>query len=132
MTPFWKEESKGYNKCQNKQNSSFEPRTPLYSNGCMVRLTIHTIILSFLAFQLMVDYGEGFCSEGYYRGWDGQGDANAEECQFVCMREAECRFAAYLDDGASKTCSRYNPATCHLLASSHYQRSHHTFVKKGL
>ena len=32
----------------------------------------------------MVSYGQGYCHNGYYMGWDDLGTANEEACQQLC------------------------------------------------
>ena len=98
----------------------------------MFKSITFSLIMLLLAVQLMFPFGRGRCSETYYMGWDGQGTANEDACKSVCMSEHQCTFAEYLDDGAHQSCNRHSSATCHLLASSHYELSHYTFIKKGL
>ena len=84
--------------------------------------------------------GNGTCKEGYYDGWDGQGEESEEDCKVVCLREVQCKFAAYFNDPtidsttlkSDKSCSRYNKETCQLDASTQLLRAHKTFAKKGL
>ena len=70
----------------------------------------------------MVSYGEGFCDEGYYAGWDGKGVNSQEECNLVCSEEPECTYAAFFGNGANSwpkpgpnSCSRYKGTSCNLF-----------------
>ena len=84
-----------------------------------------------LATHIMRDYGQGYCENGYYKGWDGLGDGSAEECKMLCLKEPTCQFAAYYreSNGQERTCSRYNEPSCKLLVSTNKQRGHTTFRK---
>ena len=83
----------------------------------------------------MKDYGSGYCDNGYYAGWDGQGDNNTKDCKNLCLQDYRCQYAAYysgpeiIANGRKKTCSRYNEASCKLLVSTNFQRRHKTFKK---
>lgn len=79
----------------------------------------------------MFAYGWGYCKNGYYAGWDDIGTANEEDCKKLCLSEVECMYAAYINEGNEKTCSRYNQATCQLLTSDSTQRAYKTFFKGG-
>ena len=70
----------------------------------------------------MESYGQGFCDEGYYAGWDGKGIGSQASCNAVCLDESECTYAAY---NAGQTCSRYNGETCNLNGV----QSHFTYKK---
>ena len=48
--------------------------------------------------------GWGFCSSGYFDGWDAS-IANEDDCKAKCLSEPDCLFAS-LEVG--RTCSRYN------------------------
>ena len=78
-------------------------------------------------------HGVGHCDEssGYYMGWDGLGEESEGDCKQLCMMESKCTFAAYFNDGDSKSCSRYEGETCPLIASDDHTRAHTTFSKKG-
>ena len=80
----------------------------------------------------MGSHGHGYCSSGYYAGWDGLGDASEEACKNLCMKEDQCTFAAYYNGDSGKTCSRYNTKKCLLYISTVLQRGHWTFRKEGL
>ena len=73
--------------------------------------------------------GNGYCKSGYYAGWDGQGTANQEACNMLCLSEKQCTFAAYLNDGQKQTCSRYKGKSCILDTSSEHKRAHTTYYK---
>jgi len=70
----------------------------------------------------MEDYGQGYCNEGYLRGWDGRGTDTQAACNAVCMAEADCTYAAW---NAGKTCSRYKEASCTLNGVG----DHYTYKK---
>lgn len=57
----------------------------------------------------MYSLGQGFCSSGYYGGWDGKGIDSQGACNEVCLSESQCRYAAFWQ---GKTCSRYNGVFC--------------------
>ena len=86
----------------------------------------------------MYYYGQGFCDNGNYAGWDGHGDESEEECKNLCLKESQCKFAAYYNgskvvhNGRTRTCSRYNEVTCALKSSSDVPLSeeHKTFQKR--
>ena len=81
----------------------------------------------------MTYLGIGFCDAGFYAGWDGQGEANIEDCKDQCMKETNCTFMAYLNNGIKKTCSRYNKETCNLDALSYKDaKNHRAYAKTGL
>jgi len=67
--------------------------------------------------EMMVSYGDGFCDEGYYAGWDGKGINSQEECNDLCLDEPECTYASFfpLKDWTTNTCSRYNGQSCNLF-----------------
>jgi len=73
--------------------------------------------------EMMVSYGNGFCDEGYYAGWDGKGINSQEECNDLCLDEPECTYASFFPikdwtrDGHlnGNTCSRYNGQSCNLF-----------------
>ena len=67
---------------------------------------------------VMVSYGDGFCDEGYYAGWDGKGIESQEKCNDLCLDEPECTYASFfpIKDGKNgNTCSRYNGQSCNLF-----------------
>ena len=76
-------------------------------------------------------YGVGHCDNGFHLGWDGKGEENAADCKSVCMKEPQCTFASFFDDGNKKGCSRYKDVTYRLMASTDAQKAHKTFSKKG-
>ena len=79
----------------------------------------------------MVDIGQGHCDDGYYAGWDGNGDESVEACKQYCLKDRLCKYVSYINDGTSKSCSRYSGNTCTLQALNELQRKHESF-KKGL
>ena len=79
----------------------------------------------------MVDIGQGHCHEGYYAGWDGNGEESVEACKQYCLGERWCKYVSYINDGTSKSCSRYKGVTCTLQARNDFQSAHVSF-KKGL
>lgn len=82
--------------------------------------------------DVMESFGKGYCTKGYYAGWDGQGEANQDDCNNLCLREHQCTFAAYMNIGSKKTCSRYNGKSCTLETKATNAMDHQTFAKKGL
>jgi len=66
--------------------------------------------------------GGGFCTSGYYKGWDGKGIESPYACAQVCLSEPECVHAAF---SLGRTCSRYNRLECTLNSD----RDHTTFTK---
>ena len=70
----------------------------------------------------MKDYGQGYCRNGYLRGWDGKGTGSQAACNAVCMAETDCTYAAWNN---GKTCSRYKEASCKLNGV----RDHYTYKK---
>ena len=79
-------------------------------------------------------HGIGFCDDGYYAGWDGKGEESEQDCKNLCIKEDQCKFAAYLNKGNKKTCSRYNKDTCNMDTpnSNLNAMDHKTFAKTGL
>ena len=73
--------------------------------------------------------GNGHCTSGYYAGWDGKGIANQDACKLLCLFEKQCSFAAYVDDGIGKSCSRYKGNTCILDTSDDHKKAHTTYRK---
>merc|ERR1711953_84404 len=67
--------------------------------------------------------GTGFCTSGYYKGWDGKGIESPEACVRVCLSERQCVHAAFL---RGRTCSRYDGLGCHLTSN----RDHITYTKR--
>ena len=52
--------------------------------------------------------GTGYCSSGYYKGWEDDADhatMDAEKCAIHCNEEPECLYFAVKP---LNTCSRYN------------------------
>jgi hypothetical protein len=70
----------------------------------------------------MSSHGRGYCTSGYYGGWDKKGISSQEACNAVCMAESKCTFAAFYK---GQTCSRYHEATCTLNKDT----KHFTFKK---
>ena len=101
--------------------------TPLCWQNTYPVISINTFVLGWQ----MESLGSGHCDDGYYAGWDGQGVESVQDCKNLCIRDDRCKFAAYLNQGSMKTCSRYNKATCNLDTSSFHKKSHETFAKKG-
>ena len=70
----------------------------------------------------MHHFGQGYCNNGFYAGWDGQGDESEEACKIRCLVEPQCTFAAYysgtkiVKNGRKKTCSRYKDRKCQLIS----------------
>ena len=62
--------------------------------------------------MMKMDPGYGFCTAGYYDGWDAS-IANEADCLATCLSEDECTFAALVD---GRTCSRYNVVECVLVS----------------
>ena len=104
-----------------------------YLNKYRFYLLLHL----YLDEPFMTGYGVGYCDRGYYAGWDGLGSDSEEECKNLCLAEKQCMFAAYyegtipISNGQSRTCSRYNEATCNLLMSRSIEQEHVTFKKIG-
>ena len=80
----------------------------------------------------MAYYGQGYCDDGFYVGRDGQGEAGEDDCKALCMREPQCTFANYMNDGSRVTCSRYYQSACRLVRKESIDWKHKTFFKKGL
>ena len=82
-------------------------------------------------------YGQGYCNNDFYAGWDGHGDNSVEDCKNLCLKDSQCLFTAYysgteiIRNGRTKTCSRYKGGSCHLLTSTSHARGHVTFSKGG-
>ena len=70
----------------------------------------------------MTLHGQGFCTEGFYAGWDGKGTASQDACNAVCLSEQQCKFAAWFPQ---RTCSRYQDSDCELKNNV----NHVTFAK---
>ena len=70
-------------------------------------------------------FGQGHCESGYYAGWDGKGLDSQDACNYVCLEEPECTYAAWY---GGQTCSRYNEADCKLKEDA----NHVTFKKLRL
>jgi len=68
-------------------------------------------------FAVMNPLGQGFCTSGYYAGWDRRGVESHADCIKVCLDEPECTFAAF---SPGRTCSRYNEASCTLNSDRTY------------
>jgi len=68
--------------------------------------------------------GNGFCTSGYYAGWDGKGIGSQESCNQVCLTEPQCTYAAFY---AGRTCSRYRGDSCTLNSDS----DHITYAKQS-
>ena len=106
------------------------------SNHVFSRSNMRKALISPIYLELiMQDYGQGYCDNGYYKGWDGLGDTSAEDCKDLCLNELSCQFAAYysgpeiISNGRKRTCSRYNEPSCKLLASLNFERRHKTFKR---
>ena len=90
-----------------------------------------------LCLVMMQDYGQGYCVNGFYAGWDGMGHKSEEECKNLCLEEEQCTFAAYYPGGGwenggyTTSCSRYNEATCPLDKSTNGALDHKAFIKTG-
>ena len=81
----------------------------------------------------MYYYGEGHCEDNqaeYYKGWDGEGEADEEDCKRVCLKESECKFASFYKSG--KKCARYKKLPCELQTTTAIQKDHITFIKLGM
>ena len=76
--------------------------------------------------------GNGYCTSGYYAGWDSKGTANQDACNLLCLSERQCTFAAYLGSGQSggKTCNRFKDKRCILDTSDFFKRAHTTYYKE--
>ena len=74
-------------------------------------------------------FGQGYCTSGYYAGWDGKGLESQNDCNTVCLEEAECTYAAW-DEG--KTCSRYHDVDCKMNKNQRDYENHVTFKKVQL
>merc|ERR1719499_269163 len=72
----------------------------------------------------MTHLGVGYCTSGFYAGWDGQGIDSQEACNQVCLTEQQCTYAAFF---AGKTCSRYNGNACTLNSDT----NHITYAKQS-
>jgi len=72
----------------------------------------------------MTHLGVGYCTSGYYAGWDGQGIDSQESCNQVCLTEQQCTYAAFF---AGQTCSRYNGNSCTLNSD----KNHITYAKRS-
>ena len=70
----------------------------------------------------MKSYGQGHCTHGYLRGWDGKGIESHAACNAVCLAEAACTYAAW---NSGKTCSRYKDVSCELNGVG----DHYTYKK---
>ena len=90
------------------------------------------VLVIFIIGRHMVYFGVGHCDRGYYAGWDGLGTASEEDCQNLCMLDAQCKYAAYMNLVDQMTCSRYNTDICNLDTSYTVGEAHKTFEKKGL
>ena len=90
-----------------------------------------------LCLVMMQDYGQGYCVNGFYAGWDGMGHKSEEECKNLCLEEEQCTFAAYypgggvVNGGYTTSCSRYNEATCTLEKVAIGASDHKAFIKTG-
>ena len=67
---------------------------------------------------------QGYCENGYLRGWDGKGAASQSACNDVCLAEPDCTHAAY--NTPRRACARYKEASCQLKTSD---KDHYTFKK---
>ena len=73
----------------------------------------------------MERFGQGHCESGYYAGWDDKGLDSQDACNYVCLEEPECTYAAWY---GGQTCSRYNEVDCKLKEDA----NHVTFKKLRL
>ena len=92
--------------------------------------------------------GTDFCEHGYYVGRNNKVDASEEDCKNLCVKEEQCKFAAYFNTKDKKTCRRYNKDTCTLDTTNSkydaeglqrvktfaktYMKANENLVKKGL
>jgi hypothetical protein len=76
----------------------------------------------------MIPYGEGYCTTGYYAGWDGKGIKSQADCDAVCASESQCRHAAFYQ---GKTCSRYKGATCTLNSDKNHSTDKKVMIPYG-
>jgi len=72
----------------------------------------------------MRDVGQGFCRNGYLRGWDRKGIRSQADCNAVCISERDCTYVAWYKD---HTCSRYGDTSCNLNGD----RNHRVFKKES-
>jgi len=72
----------------------------------------------------MTHLGVGYCTSGFYAGWDGKGIDSQEACNQVCLTEQQCTYAAFF---AGETCSRYNGNSCTLNSDT----THTTYAKQS-
>ena len=71
---------------------------------------------------------QGWCSEGYYDGWDASEAHDLQACLNLCIAEPQCLFAAFK---SQKTCSRYSDlaGTCDATNDNHV--ADHELYAKG-
>ena len=71
--------------------------------------------------------GNGFCVDGYYKGWttgNNDGIDSQKSCNEACLSDDQCKFAAWYPNN---TCSRYNVAICVLNDN----KNHITYKKRS-
>jgi hypothetical protein len=106
-------------------NDVFEDVVPGQRKQCMCTPHVHnvhdstttTTIETTDSSEEMKYLGSGFCTSGYYAGWDSKGIESSEACNQVCLSEQQCTYAAFK---AGKTCSRYNGDSCTLNSDANY------------
>jgi hypothetical protein len=72
----------------------------------------------------MEDLGKGYCKGDHTYGYDGQGEGSQDECNNVCLAEADCQYASFY----GTTCLRYT-GECVQDTSAWWPKQFRTYKK---